>query len=255
MLSARHITFAYRAGSSPALRDVSIDLTPGIVIGLFGPNGSGKSTLLRCLNGSLAPQSGEIRLGEQSLRSLTRRQIARQMAVVQQDSPADIPLTVWEVILLGRFAHQGTLDAQSPQDTAIAQRCMERMGITHLASRSFAELSGGERQRTIIARALAQETPILLLDEPNTHLDLPHQLEVYRLGRALAAEGIAVLMICHDLLIAPLMVDRAVVMQDASIVAYGPPKEVLTSSRLAQTFSTQAEISWPHAQRVIADFH
>jgi iron complex transport system ATP-binding protein len=254
MLSARQLTFAYRAGSSPALRDVSLDLTPGIVIGLFGPNGSGKSTLLRCLNGSLEPQSGDIILDQQPLRHLTRRQIARQIAVVQQDSPADIPLTVRGVVLLGRFPHQGTLESESAEDFAIAERCMDRLAITHLASRPFVELSGGERQRTIIARALAQQAPILLLDEPNTHLDLPHQLEVYRLARSLAAEGIAVLMICHDLLIAPLMMDRAVIMQDAAIVADGPPRDVLTPERLKQTFATPAQISWPDAQRVVAEF-
>lgn len=254
MLAARHISFTYRPGASPVLRDVSLDLTPGVVIGLFGPNGSGKSTLLRCLNGSLEPQSGDIVLDKQPLRDFTRRQIARQIAVVQQDSPVDIPLTVREVVLLGRFAHQATLESESAEDFAVAQRCMDRLGIAHLVARSFAELSGGERQRTIIARALAQEAAILLLDEPNTHLDLPHQLELYRLVRALAADGLAVLMICHDLLIAPLMVDRAVVMQDAAIVAEGPPRDVLTPERLKQTFATQAQISWPDTQRVVADF-
>jgi iron complex transport system ATP-binding protein len=253
ILSARHVTFSYHAGP-PVLRDVSLDLAPGVVTGLFGPNGSGKSTLLRCLNGALQPSSGAVVLDQQPLHALTRRQIARHIAVVQQDSPADIPLTVREVVLLGRFAHQGAMEAESARDADVATRCMDRLNITHLALRPFAQLSGGERQRTIIARALAQETAILLLDEPNSHLDLPHQLEVYRLVRSLAAEGLAILMICHDLLIAPLMVDRAIVMHGASIVADGLSKEVLTPARLAETFATRAQITWPDAQRVVADF-
>jgi iron complex transport system ATP-binding protein len=254
ILSARHITFSYPTGSSPVLKDVSLELTPGVTIGLFGPNGSGKSTLLRCLNGSLQPTSGEVLLDLQPLQTSTRRQIARRIAVVQQDSPADIPLTVREVVLLGRFSHQGTLELETAEDADVAARCMDRLGISHLAQRPFAELSGGERQRAIIARALAQETDILLLDEPNTHLDLPHQLAVYRLIHELAGEGMAILMICHDLLIAPLMVNRAIIMHDSAIVAEGPPKDVLTPDRLKQTFDTHACIAWPDVHRVVAEF-
>ena len=252
-LCARHITFAYGTGE-PALRDVSLELIEGTVTGLFGPNGSGKSTLLRCLNGTLVPQTGEVDLDQRPLRTLTRRDIARRIAVVPQDSPVDIPLTVQQVVMLGRFAHQGMLAQESDPDFRIAARSMDRLGIAHLAQRSFAELSGGERQRAVIARALAQEADILLLDEPNAHLDLAHQLEVYRLARALATEGTTILMICHDLLVSPLMVDRAIVMHAGEIVADGLPKDVLTPQRLAQVFATRASITWPDTLRVCADF-
>jgi iron complex transport system ATP-binding protein len=252
-LCVRHITFTYRTGV-PVLRDVSLELTPGTVTGLFGPNGSGKSTLLRCLNGALVPQTGEVLLGQRPLRAMTRRDIARCIAVVPQDSPNDIPLTVQQVVMLGRFPHQDMLAQESDSDLRIAARCMDRLGIFHLAHRPFAELSGGERQRAIIARALAQDAGILLLDEPNAHLDLSHQLEVYRLARSLAAAGTTVLMICHDLLVSPLMVDRAIVMYAGEIVADGLSKDILTSQLLAQVFATRASITWPEALHVCADF-
>ena len=162
-------------------------------------------------------------LDGQAVAAMDRRAVARHVAVVPQDTPADVPLTVREVVMLGRYAHWSTWDQESPEDARIVERCLERMGIADLANRPFSHLSGGERQRAVIARALAQQGSVLLMDEPNTHLDLAHQLEVYRLARALAAEGQAVLIICHDLLVSPLMVDRAVVMDRGQIVAGGQP--------------------------------
>jgi iron complex transport system ATP-binding protein len=166
----------------------------------------------------------------------------------------DIPLTVHEVVLLGRYAHWSTWDQESSEDVRIVRVCLERLGIADLANRPFRHLSGGERQRAVIARALAQQGSVLLLDEPNTHLDLAHQLEVYRLARTLAAEGQSVLIICHDLLVSPLMVDTAVVMDRGQIAAVGPVHEVLDARLLAQVFATKASISWGDASRVCAQF-
>ena len=174
-LRAEQITFSYRRDAT-VLHEVNLEVRPGTVTGLFGPNGSGKSTLLRCLNGSLTPSAGQVFLNGQSFRAMTRREIARHIAVVPQDTPSNVPLTVRQMVLLGRFAHQGAWDQESEKDRAIAERCLDRLGIAALAERPFSQLSGGERQRTIIARALAQEADILLLDERNVHLDLAHQL-------------------------------------------------------------------------------
>ena len=233
---------------------MSLELHPGVVTGLFGPNGSGKSTLLRCLNGSLKPQSGHVLLDGQAVAAMDRRAIARHVAVVPQDTPVDVPLTVREVVMLGRYAHWNTWDQESPEDARIVGVCLERLGIADLANRPFSHLSGGERQRAVIARALAQQGSVLLLDEPNTHLDLAHQLEVYRLARSLAAEGQAVLIICHDLLVSPLMVDTAVVMDRGRIVATGSVHDVFDARLLAEVFATKASISWGNGSRVSAQF-
>ena len=253
ILQAEHISFAYDAAEN-VLHDVSLELHPGIVTGLFGPNGSGKSTLLRCLNGSLKPQSGHVFLDGQAVAAMDRRAVARRVAVVPQDTPVDVPLTVHETVMLGRFAHGSTWDQESPEDVRIVGVCLERMGIADLASRPFSHLSGGERQRAVIARALAQQSGVLLLDEPNTHLDLADQLEVYRLARTLAAEGQSVLIICHDLLVSPLMVDKAVVMDRGKIVAIGAVHEVFDARLLAQVFATNASISWGDRATVCAHF-
>jgi iron complex transport system ATP-binding protein len=251
-LRAEQVTFAFARGKA-VLHGVSLELLPGLVTGLYGPNGSGKSTLLRCLNGSLVPREGRVFLDEQPLATLSRRQIARRIAVVPQDTPADVPLTVRQMVLLGRFAHQGLWDQESEQDVRIAGSCMERVGIAALAHRPFSHLSGGERQRTVSARALAQQPSVLLLDEPNTHLDLAHQLEVYRLIRSFAAEGVGVLMICHDLLISPLMVDTALLLHQGRIVASGLCREVLTSASLREVFAAHVQITWSESLHVLAE--
>jgi len=253
ILRAEHITFAYDTAEG-VLRDVSLKLQPGVVTGLFGPNGSGKSTLLRCLNGSLKPRSGHVFLDGEAIATMDRRAVARHVAVVPQDTPVDIPLTVRQVVMLGRYAHGSAWDQESPEDVRIVSDCLERLGIADLASRLFSHLSGGERQRAVIARALAQQGSVLLLDEPNTHLDLAHQLEVYRLAKTLAAEGQSVLIICHDLLVSPLMVDTAEVMERGKIVAAGPVREVLNAGLLSQVFGTRASIFWDDASRVCAQF-
>jgi iron complex transport system ATP-binding protein len=158
------------------------------------------------------------------------------------------------MVLLGRYAHSNPWDNESPEDVRFVGACLERMGIVDLADRPFSRLSGGERQRAVIARALAQQCPVLLLDEPNTHLDFAHQLEIYRLARTLAAEGLSVLIICHDLLIAPLMVDKAVVMNNGQISADGLVQEVFDAQLLSQVFATQASIVWSDSTKVCAHF-
>ena len=252
-LRAEHVTFSYRNGAT-VLHEVSLEIRPGRVTGLFGPNGSGKSTLLRCLNGSLTPCAGRVLLDEQPLGTMTRTEVARHIAVVPQDTPPNVPLTVRQMVLLGRFPHQRAWDQESEKDRRIAECCLQRLGIASLAQRPFCHLSGGERQQTVIARALAQQPGILLLDEPNAHLDLAHQLEVYRLLRSLAAEEVGVLIICHDLLVSPLMVDTAVVLHRGRLVATGSCQDVLTSALLMEVFAAHVHISWQDPMQVFAQF-
>ncbi len=250
-LQSQQITFAYQTGHT-VLDSVSLELGPGSVLGLFGPNGSGKSTLVRCLSGSLRPLSGRVLLDGQPLAAMSPRAIARRIAVVPQDTPADIPLSVREMVMLGRYAYGDFWGQESREDAAIVETCLQRLGMADLADRPFSQLSGGERQRTIVARALAQQGNVLLLDEPNSHLDLAHQWEVYRLARELAAEGQAVLLICHDLLLSPLMVDAAVVMDQGRVAATGPVSEVLRADLLQRVFATKASIFWSDGCRVSA---
>jgi iron complex transport system ATP-binding protein len=252
-LRAEGLTFGYRA-NRPVLRDVTIEAAPGRLTALWGPNGSGKSTLLRCLNGALRPQGGRVLLDGRSLDRMTPRQIACHVAVVPQDTPADVPLTVSEMVLLGRYARGGPWGEQTNEDRAIVRDCLARLGVLDMADRRFAELSGGERQRVIIARALAQQGRVLLLDEPASHLDIAHQVELYQLVRRLAAEGQAVVMVCHDLLLAPMYVDVAVLMAAGRIEAMGIPAQVFTHQNLLSTFSIDARMAWTSEGAVRAEF-
>ena len=233
-LRVEELTFAYRPGS-PVLRDLTLEIAPGKITGLFGPNGSGKSTLLRCLTGALRPQTGTVWCDDQRVDTLTPREVARRIAVVPQDTPRGVPLTAWEMVGLGRFA-------AGDEDAAVIAASLARVDAAELAGRPFDELSGGERQRVVIARALAQETPVLFLDEPSCHLDIAHQLAVYRLARTLAAESRTVLMVCHDLVLAPMFVDHAVLLAQGRMAAAGRPVEVLGEESMLAVFGCRLRV-------------
>jgi iron complex transport system ATP-binding protein len=248
-LRAENITFGYHA-HHPVLRGVSLCVQPGKVTALFGPNGCGKSTLLRCLNGSLKPQSGLVMLDDRPVDQMPSRQIARSVAVVPQDTPLDVPFTVWQMVMLGRYASWDMLGQETHEDRAIVQLALERVGSADLAGRFFNQLSGGQRQRVIVARALAQQGRVLLLDEPACHLDIAHQLELYRLVHALAQDGQAVLMVCHDILVAPMFVDVAMLMRAGLVIAEGSVGDVLSADRLGVAFGVGATVSW-HGQDIV----
>jgi len=250
---AENITFGYDP-AEPVLRNVTLEVVPGRVTALFGPNGCGKSTLLRCMNGSLRPQSGRVMIGDGCAGDMTPCEVARQVAVVPQETPPDVPFTAAEMVMLGRYARWDAWGQESPEDCEVVRACLERMNVADLADRPFSHLSGGERQRVVIARALAQQSQVLLMDEPALHLDIAHQLELYRLVRELAAEGQAVLMVCHDVFLGPMFVDTAVLMSGGNIVALGPPGDVLSSKNLSAAFGVSASIAWTDARLVRAAF-
>ncbi len=253
ILRADNIHFAYRAGH-PVLRGADLDVRAGQVTALFGPNGCGKSTLLRCMNGALRPQSGRITLDGRRIDSMPLVQVARQIAVVPQDTPADVPFSAAEMVLLGRYAHGNYWGDVSSEDRQIARQCLERVDALELSARPFAQLSGGERQRIIIARALAQQGHLLLLDEPAAHLDIAHQLELYQLVRQLAGEGQAILMVCHDILVAPMFADVAVLMHEGAFLSAGPPQEVLTGTSIRAAFRADVTIKWSADRSLFAAF-
>ena len=222
----------------PVLEGVGLRVEAGETVALLGSNGSGKSTLLSTLAGLLPPLAGEVRVSGDDLRSLRVQEVARRVASVPQDETAPFAFTVRQLVTMGRLARShGLLD--TPEDALAAEEAMRRADCAALADRPANETSGGERQRALIARALAQDAPILLMDEPTAHLDAPHQSWIVRLVRELAAEGRAVLVAIHDLNLASALADRAVLLAGGRVAMDAPTVEVLASDRLDAAFGTE----------------
>jgi iron complex transport system ATP-binding protein len=239
-LAARGLGFAYREGQG--IEQIDLDLAAGEVVGVLGPNGAGKSTLVRALSGTVGPCRGSVTVLGDELASLPRRELARRIAVVPQEPVFDFPFTVLELVLLGRHPHLSGLAFESERDVALAHAALDRIGAGELASRPVDELSAGERQRVVLARALAQQSPILLLDEPSSFLDLRYQVELFDLLRALAGERRAVLTVLHDLNLAAEYCDRVILLAGGRIAAVGPTAEVLTWAHLTRVYGTEVYV-------------
>lgn len=244
VLSTRDLHAGYRPGEA-VLQGISLTFAPGELCGIVGPNGSGKSTLLKALTGLLPPQQGEVCLDGQPLTRLTPAAIARSLAVVAQDQPADFDFSVLDVVLMGRFAHLRRLQWEGPQDEALAREALSLVRAQHLAERSYRALSGGERQRVALARALCQQPDVLLLDEPTSHLDLGHQGEVFNLLESLSERGLTVITVLHDLNLAARYCKRLVVMQSGRVVADGPTGQVLTAELVQRVYDSEVVVT-PH---------
>jgi len=229
-------------GGREVLRGVSLELRAGEVLALVGANGAGKTTLLRAASGVLRPDAGRVLLAGRPLASTERRELARQIAVVPQDAPFAFPFRAGEVVLMGRSPHLPRLGFEGARDLAIARAALARVGIEALADRSILEISGGERQLVLLARALAQEPRVLLLDEPTAHLDLRHRLGVLELVRELAAEGRSALVVSHDLSLAAGSCDRLALLSGGRVLAVGPPAEILSSASVRETFGIEADV-------------
>ena len=234
---------AARLGPHAVLAGVDLSVAPGEVVGVLGRNGAGKTTLLRVACGALAPDAGRVLLDGQEIDSLDRRARARSVALVPQDTLVPFPFSVAELVLMGRTPHLGFLGFEGAHDLDVARAALDRMGIAALADRSVLTLSGGERQLAMVARALAQQPRLLLLDEPTAFLDLRHRLEVLTVVRELAAAGASALVVSHDLGIAARFCDRLVVLGGGQILASGVPSEVLTPETLRAAFGIEAEVS------------
>ena len=243
-LEVDRVTFGY--GAPPVVTDVSLALWPGRFVGLLGPNGSGKSTLLRLAAGLLRPRQGTIRLDGRNLGSLRRAEIARQVAVVPQHPLMPEALTGWDVALAGRTPHLGVLRGTSPLDDAIVRRALALVDAAHLADRRVGEISGGERQRLLLARALAQEPTVLLLDEPTAHLDLPHQVTMLDLSLRFARDAdLAILGVFHDLNLAAAYCDELSLMHEGQIVVHGTPASVISEEWIAKVYGLDVTVV-PH---------
>ncbi|MFP8873244.1 MAG: ABC transporter ATP-binding protein, partial [Myxococcota bacterium] len=205
-------------GGQPVLRGVDLDVQPGEVVGLIGSNGAGKTTLVRVASGVLNPDAGSVALMGRSLSSYSRRELAQQIAVVPQDLHVPFPFRVGEIVLMGRAPHQAWYGFETREDVERARDAMESLGIAQLANRSILDLSGGERQLVLVARAVAQESPWLLLDEPTAFLDLRHRVTALRVVRERAARGHAALLVSHDLSLAARVCDRLVMLSVGRVV-------------------------------------
>jgi iron complex transport system ATP-binding protein len=248
LISARNLSFAYppRAWSPPGrpvVCDVSLDITSGRRIGILGPNGSGKTTLLKLLSGVLAPSSGTVTLDGAPMASLSRRQIARRIAMVPQHTHPAFDYTVLELTLMGRYPHLGAFEVEGADDLAIAHAALASTGTESFWSRPFSTLSGGEQQRVVIASALAQRGDLLLLDEPTASLDPGYQLEIASLLRALHHDrGLGIVMATHDLNLAASVCEHVVLVDEGRVIANGPTSEVLTRDSISTLYGIDADV-------------
>jgi iron complex transport system ATP-binding protein len=241
-LELDRVTAGY--GRSPILRDVSMSAPPGQITGLIGPNGSGKTTIVRVASRGLRPRSGSVRVAGLDPYAVPARLAARSVAVVPQDVLPAFPYTVLEMVLMGRSPYRSAWGGGAAEDWVHVRRAMGAAGVQHLADRPLGELSGGERQRAVLAQALAQDAPVLLLDEPTTHLDIRHMLEILGLVQGMArTHGRAVLAIFHDLNLASAYCDRVYALLEGRIVAGGPPEEVITRDLLLEVFGIEADVA------------
>jgi iron complex transport system ATP-binding protein len=225
------------------VRGVDLDLRAGSdsgeLVALVGPNGAGKTTLLRLIAGVWRPSAGTVFLDGMDLAGLPRRQVARRIAYVPQASTPPVDFTVLELVAMGRYAHQGWLGAASARDLDLVRAALERCDALHLESRNAARLSGGELQRVLIARCLATEADVLVLDEPTASLDVAHVLEIMELLVELARSGRGVAIALHDLALARRFADRVALLAAGRLVATGPAGDVLSAERIEQVFGVR----------------
>ncbi len=243
-----------RRGGRLTLDGVTARLVPGQMTAILGPNGSGKSTLLRVLAGLWTPETGEVLLDAKPLRSLSRREAARRIAFLPQDTRCDFAFTVEEIVTMGRHPHRGRFEPAREADRLAVDKALARCDIEPLRHRTLDTLSGGERQRVAVARCLASEPEVLLLDEPTAHLDLAHAMALADLGLSLAASGQAVALATHDVALVYRYASQVVVLNLGHVVASGPPGEALGRHVWRDVFGVEAEAVATRHGRPVLDF-
>lgn len=238
---ARGLVFRYGGASRPALDGIDVLVREGSLYAVLGPNGSGKSTLLRVLLGALEPDAGEVTYAGRAPAQWPRRELAGRIGVVPQGEEQVFPLTVRELVALGRYPHLGMLGREGAADRRAVEDAMLRCDVAQLANRPIASLSGGERQRARIARALAQEPRTLVLDEPTASLDIRHEMEILELAAGLVRGGVTVVLVTHAVNLAARYADRLLVLRDGRAAAEGTPREVVTRELIENVYA------WPVA--------
>ena len=243
MLKLENITVAYH--ENIVLEGINFQLEDSEFLGIIGPNGSGKTTLLRVITGVKHPVSGKVMLDGENITSMSRKKIAQIMAVVPQSSFIPVLLTVEDVVMMGRYPHQKKRFTITDEDIKVVEKAMEKTDIIGIRNRLVSELSGGERQQLIIARALAQEPKILLLDEPTANLDVKHQMKILNLVKSLVREGkITAIMVIHDLNLSIRFCDRVILLYNHKIYSQGEPKNVITQKNLKTVYEVETELKY-----------
>jgi len=242
MLEAQELTCGYDGRT--VLEGLCLTAHPGEMLALIGPNGVGKSTLLRAMARLLRPRWGKVLLADRNLWQASPRDVARQLALAPQTGGAEWPITVEQMVALGRAPHRGWLLPLAAEDRLAVQRALEQTGLVDLRDRRLTELSGGEQQRVVLARVLAQDPKVLLLDEPTSHLDLKYQAEILGLVQQLAhRHGLTVIISLHDLNLAALYADRLALLCEGRLLAMGTAAEVLTPARLSRVYSVPVVVT------------
>jgi iron complex transport system ATP-binding protein len=248
LLQAADVCFAYGDRAPLVLDRVSMEVEPGALVGLLGPNGSGKTTLLRLLSGMLQPRSGTVVLDGEPVSRIARRQLARRIAVVPQETHSTFDFSVLDIVMMGRYPHLGAFELEGPDDLAIAREALAATGTTQLEARRFATLSGGEKQRVVIAGALAQASDVLLLDEPTAALDLGYQFDIaLLLGRLNRDRRTTMVVSTHDLNLAAALCERIVLLKNGRVIAQGKTGETLTADNVRLLYDVNADVQF-HAR-------
>jgi iron complex transport system ATP-binding protein len=250
VVEVRGVSVVYETAQGPvrALTGLTGELRTGEIVGLVGPNGSGKTTVVRAVTGTVRLASGTLTVDGEDVAGLSAAALARRIAVVPQTPVLPERFSVLDCVLMGRTPHLRLLENESASDLAIARQAMVATNIWAIGDRLIGEISGGERQRVVIARALAQQTPVLLLDEPTAHLDIGHQAAVLEMARDLRTrDGKAVLAIVHDLTLAAQYCDRLIMLHRGEVVAQGAPEDVVTPEVLREVYGTRAAV-FPHPE-------
>ncbi len=242
-VAAEELVLGYSGGDQPVIDGESVSIPASRVTALVGPNGSGKSTLLRGLANQLEPDAGVVRLDGRDVQSLDGKELARKLGLLSQENASPASLSVEDLVMHGRYPHRGVFESRTEEDEAAVERALSLAGVEHLRDRELGELSGGQKQLVWIAMVLAQETEVLLLDEPTTFLDLHHQLEVMDIIERLRTDSdVTVVLVLHDINQAARYAEYMLALDDGDIYARGPPNEIVTEDLLREVFGVSATV-------------
>ncbi|PYV43229.1 MAG: ABC transporter [Acidobacteria bacterium] len=241
MLRLEQVSFSYREYA--VLQDITLEIPRQSFLALIGPNGSGKTTLLRLISKVLQPRSGKIWLEAQPLSKFSARELAKRMAVIASDQHFEFPFSVIDVVAMGRFPHLNRLQRLSSKDWEVVDQALKVTCVDHLRHRPISQLSSGEKQRVLIARAIAQQPSVLMLDEPNSHLDINHQIAIFNLLRSLNRQHqMTIIVVLHDLTSAAAFSQTIALLHEGKLIKTGSPEEVITTELIRQTYGAEVEV-------------